>query len=288
MDGNESDALFRPVQSGRVSEQIVERVKAAIRQGELAVGERLPSERVLTERLNVSRVTVRDALRILEARGLIEIRVGARGGAFVTAPAPHLVAEGFTDMLMLAGLTPEEVTEARQLFEMSLIPLACAHADEHDIADLLAICDRSDAALKDKTFDVGLSAEFHVRLARATHNHAVELMAGVLQGPLLASLQQARAVAPEMGDQGVREHRAIVEAIRKRDVDRAVAVMTEHLERTASRLRKATKAGKATKAAGGKAAKAAVAKATKAGKTARPATQGRARKTPAGPVRKSA
>lgn len=236
-----NDELFRPVQTGRVSEQIVERVKDAIRSGQLTVGQRLPAERQLTEQLNVSRVTVRDALRILEARGLIEIRVGAHGGAFVTAPAPKLVAEGMTDMLMLSDLRPEDVTEARQVFELSLIPLVCERADDQDVADLLAICDRAEAALRDGTFEVGLSAEFHVRLARATHNQAVELMTDALQVPLLASLQRARAIAPHMGDKGVLEHREIVEAVAVRDVGRATAVMSEHLERTARRLRGAVR-----------------------------------------------
>lgn len=239
--GEMNDELFRPVQTGRVSEQIVERVKDAIRSGQLTVGRRLPAERQLTEQLNVSRVTVRDALRILEARGLIEIRVGAHGGAFVTAPAPKLVAEGMTDMLMLSDLRPEDVTEARQVFELSLIPLVCERADDQDVADLLAICDRAEAALRDGTFEVGLSAEFHVRLARATHNQAVELMTDALQVPLLASLQRARAIAPHMGDKGVLEHREIVEAVAVRDVGRATAVMSEHLERTARRLRGAVR-----------------------------------------------
>ncbi|HZD71148.1 MAG TPA: FCD domain-containing protein [Actinomycetes bacterium] len=230
--------LFRPVQTGRTSERIVERMTEGIRRGQLSVGQRLPSERELTRQLNVSRVTIRDALRILEARGLVEIRVGAHGGAFVTAPAPRLVAEGITDMLVLSDLSPEEVTEARQAFELALIPLVCEHAVDDDIADLRAISDRAEAALADGIFEVGLSAEFHVRLARATHNHAVELMADALQVPLLSSLQRARAIAPEMGKRGVVEHRQIVEAIQRRDVERATSVMTEHLARTARRLRR--------------------------------------------------
>ncbi len=155
----------------------------------------------------------------------------------MTAPAPRLVAEGITDMLMLSELSPEDVTEARQVFELSLIPLACERADEADLADLYAICDRAEAALADGSFEVGLSAEFHVRLARATHNQAVELMTDALQVPLLASLQRARAIAPHMGDKGVLEHREIVNALARRDVARATAVMEEHLERTANRLR---------------------------------------------------
>ena len=76
--------MFTAVSPNRMSEAIVDQIKTLIRTNRLRPGDRLPSERELCERMGVSRVTVREALRILEAGGLVEIRVGARGGAFVT------------------------------------------------------------------------------------------------------------------------------------------------------------------------------------------------------------
>jgi GntR family transcriptional regulator, transcriptional repressor for pyruvate dehydrogenase complex len=242
MDQTRSEDLFRPVKTGRVSEQIVDRISTAIRGGVFKIGDRLPAERVLTEQLNVSRVTLRDALRTLEARGLITIRVGSGGGAFVTAPGPQLVAEGMVDMLALSQITAPEVTEARQIFELAIIPTICERATDEDLAMLTSICDRSDAALANGTFDLALSAEFHVALARTTHNHAIELMAGALQGPMHASLEAAQAISPHRGDKGISEHREIIAAIASRDVEHAEAVMSEHLNRTARRLRTSTRA----------------------------------------------
>src|SRR3954462_12373512 len=112
----EAAALFSPVVTGRVSAEIVGRIKAAIRNGDLTPGDQLPAERELTKQLGVSRVSVRDALRMLEAHGLIEVKVGARGGAFVRAPAPALVSEGFADMLRMADVSPADVTEMRLVF----------------------------------------------------------------------------------------------------------------------------------------------------------------------------
>ncbi|HEY7046922.1 MAG TPA: GntR family transcriptional regulator, partial [Jatrophihabitantaceae bacterium] len=74
------DGMFTAVSPNRMSEAIVDQIKTLIRTNRLRPGDRLPSERELCERMGVSRVTVREALRILEAGGLVEIRVGARGG----------------------------------------------------------------------------------------------------------------------------------------------------------------------------------------------------------------
>jgi GntR family transcriptional repressor for pyruvate dehydrogenase complex len=231
-----SDDVFAPVSTGRLSEEIFDRIRAAIVDGRLRPGDRLPSERELTERFGVSRVSVRDALRILEASGLVEIRVGARGGAFVTVPGPGLVGEGLANMLFLSQVSALEVTEARVIFELGMLPLVCARATEEDIEALEEICERSQAEVDAGTYDVELSAEFHRALAKAAHNRATELMAGTFYGPLLMSLQQAKAVAPEMGQRGVTEHVALVEAIRARDADAARDIMLEHLSRTATRL----------------------------------------------------
>jgi DNA-binding FadR family transcriptional regulator len=223
---------FTPVSTGRISAEIVDQIKAAIRDGRLAPGDQLPAERELTKQLGVSRVSVRDALRMLEANGLVEVRVGARGGAFVTTPAPSLVSEGFADLLRLSDVSPSDVTEMRLVFELAMLPLAVERATPDDLAALSAICDASEA----EGYDVKRSAEFHARLAACTHNDALTLFAEAFHQPILRSLQVAKRVAPEMGGEGTREHRELIEAMRARDVARAVGIMSAHLGRTAQRV----------------------------------------------------
>lgn len=228
--------MFTPVSNGRISGEIVGQIKAAIRDRRLAPGDQLPAERDLTKLLGVSRVSVRDALRALEAHGLIEVRVGAHGGAFVTAPAPKLVGEGLTNMLMLASVTPAEVTEARIVFELAMLDLAVQRATDEDIAALDEICGRADASLATGSYDVALSAEFHTRLARCTHNQAVALFADTFHAVVVASLEEAKQIDPAVGQAGTAEHRALVDAIRTRDAAAARAIMSKHLGRTAQRV----------------------------------------------------
>ena len=228
--------LLTRVSIGRISEVIVEQVRALIRQGQLSAGDRLPSERELCDRFGVSRVTVREALRVLEANGLVEIRVGARGGAFVTAPTSRLVGEGISDLITLSSLSAVEVTEARMVFELGIMPLVCERATQEDFDALYEICDRSDAALDNDEYPFELSAEWHTRYARASHNRAVTMLVESLRGPLLMSLERARDAEPLHGRRGVEEHRALVDAIAKGSVRKASALMSAHLGRTAERL----------------------------------------------------
>lgn len=228
--------LFNRVSVGRISEIIVEQIRLLMRQGQLRPGDRLPPERDLCERFGVSRVTVREALRMLESSGLVEIRVGARGGAFVTAPSSNRVGEGLTDLLTLSVISAADVTEVRLILEVGIVPLVCERATNEDLSDLEKICERSAAALRDGEYTMEMSLEFHTRVAEATHNPAVSMLVESFRGPILMSLREAKHAAPEMGDLGTREHERFTEAVRRRDPEAASRIMSGHLTRTAHRL----------------------------------------------------
>ncbi|PZG17490.1 FadR family transcriptional regulator [Nonomuraea aridisoli] len=234
--GKGTGDLFSPVSVDRISEVIVEQVRLLIREGKLVPGDRLPSERSLCERFGVSRVTVREALRVLEASGLVEIRVGARGGAFVTQPSSERLGKGLAELLTLAPMTAGDVTEARMVFELGILPLVVERATEKDIADLRALVEQSLTELENGSYTMAMSAAFHVRVASCAHNPAIEMLVQTFHGPLLMSLQQARVAAPLMGPRGAHEHFELVEAIEQRDIERAQTIMRRHLQRTADRL----------------------------------------------------
>jgi GntR family transcriptional regulator, transcriptional repressor for pyruvate dehydrogenase complex len=229
-------SLFSRVSVGRISEIIVEQIRLLIQQGQLSPGDRLPPERDLCERFGVSRVTVREALRMLESSGLVEIRVGARGGAFVTAPTSDRVGEGLAQLLSMSVISAADVTEVRMVLEVGIVPLVCERATEEDLADLEKICERSENALRNDDYSMDISLEFHTRVARATHNPAIVMLIESFRGPILMSLQEAKEAAPEMGGVGTKEHERFIEAVRARDADLATRIMREHLERTAHRV----------------------------------------------------
>jgi DNA-binding FadR family transcriptional regulator len=225
-------ALFAPVKVGRASTAIVERIRDALASGDLREGDRLPSERELADVFGVSRVTVRDGLRALEASGLVQIRVGARGGAFVTAPSASHVQDGIANMLILSELPPDDVAEARLLLELGTITLAVDRATDEDVARLRELCERSQKALRDGTYAVALSTEFHALLAQAAHNPAIAMITSSFRGPL--SMHSIRVRQPNDKDRhraSVREHFEILEALERRDAAAAREAMARHLLR---------------------------------------------------------
>src|SRR5512140_3282924 len=126
--------MFIPVRPARASHDIVLQIKNQIFTGRIPAGNRLPSENELCEQFGVSRTTVRDALRVLESQGLVEIKVGAGGGAFVSEPRHETVSESLSNMLKMNSMNIEELAEARMVIETAIAALAAKRATAKDIA----------------------------------------------------------------------------------------------------------------------------------------------------------
>lgn len=227
---NGRTALFEPMPAVRTSAAIVNQIRGLIRGGQLPIGSRLPAERELCEQLGVSRLSLREALRVLESSGLVEIRLGSHGGAFVTAPTTGSAGQGITDLLSTSGLSAVNVTEARTLFELGVVlPLVCERATETDVRELRALCAEEERARDQGTYSAAVSFGFHLRLAVASHNPAVNMIMESFRDAILMSIREAR----HEGNQGAQEHRAVVDAIERGDAKSASQLMSAHLKRTA-------------------------------------------------------
>jgi DNA-binding FadR family transcriptional regulator len=238
-------AVFTPVSPARISEVIVDQIKQAIHDGVFQPGDRLPPERDLGTRFGVSRMTVRDALRILESAGLVEIRVGARGGAFVRRPGSVVVRERLADMLAMSSLTATDLTEARRVLELEVVTLACERATEEDLDQLASIAERAERAFTESGLSPEYSAMFHGRLGEATHNRLLAMLVQALHDPVVRSVTRARHAKRAPGgrplpdpyaEAQLRDHRRLIDALRARDRATARSIMEAHLQRTADQL----------------------------------------------------
>ena len=167
-------ASFTVAQRVRSFEDIIAQVRDAVAQGRLRPGERLPSERVLAESFGVSRATLREALRSLEALGVVEIRLGATGGAFAAEPDERLLGDALGTLMAFRGATARDLAEFRVAFEADNARWAVRQATAEDRAafDLLAAEAAAASASDPPDWGVvgGVDMRWHEAVARATHN----------------------------------------------------------------------------------------------------------------------
>jgi DNA-binding FadR family transcriptional regulator len=162
--------------------------------------------------------------------GLIEVRVGARGGAFVTAPTGAIVGQTMSDMMMMSAVSPEDIVEARLIVELGTVTLACARATEEDLQALRDLAARADEAIADRTYTREISWEFHALLAQAAHNVAVEGLTGSFRSSLSMHPIRTREGA-RAHERTVDEHARILDALERRDGATARTEMAHHLLR---------------------------------------------------------
>jgi len=224
------------VRQSRASGEIVTQIERAIFGGDLSAGDRLQSERELAEQFGVSRITVRDALRVLEARGLIRVKVGAMGGAFVADANTDRVAESISTLIRLKRMTLSELAEARKVVEAATAELAAQRADAAAVSRLQQNVDRARPLLREPITHADASMDFHVELARAARNEVLEATVEAYRELLVPSIRDLRD--EKSGRATQKAHEEIVEAVRRHDSEGAREVMLTHLADFEKRLRR--------------------------------------------------
>ena len=221
----------RPVRRASAAQQIASQIRQAMRAGELAAGERLPSELELASAFGVSRPTVREAMRILAASNLVEASRGAGGGTFVALPGPIDVAEALGETIELwfqaGSTTAAEVDEARALIERGCVRLAAEHRTEADLDAMRAAVDAAREPDLDTDLFLALDLEFHVAISRAAHNAVLELAMTAIH--LVRPRTNTLLIAVLRHEPIAEQHHAIYEAIRARDPDAAEAAFNAHV-----------------------------------------------------------
>lgn len=154
----------------RLSDRVNRLLRVAIFEGELKPGDKLPTEERIAGDLKVSKVTVREALRQMEAEGLIEKRRGVRGGSYVAEPSHSKISQMILTYIRWEAITPEHLAQFRMLLEPLLAALAARNRTEEDLAAIRENIDSYQAQIKAGEVDKSLGLEFHRLLAEACHN----------------------------------------------------------------------------------------------------------------------
>jgi GntR family transcriptional repressor for pyruvate dehydrogenase complex len=212
-------------------------IRHAILSGDLPEGERLPNERDLAERLEVGRPTVREALRALEALGIVEIRAGRTGGAYAARPSEATLGSALSTLVSLRGASPQELAEFRLGFEADTAWWAAKRADADDVSELEALVGETRRQLEQVTEDwtpvTEADARWHEALARVSRNRLRIGISLGLHEPFLRQvpgLREAHARYARTIPAGLA---TITAAVKARDADAARAAMVDHVEQWA-------------------------------------------------------
>ena len=219
---------------GTLYKEVAARIRELISSGELQAGQALPSERKLAAQFEVGRAVIREAVRQLEAAGLVESRHG--GGNYVReVTTEHLVAP-IASVLNSKAQLREELMDARALFEPQVAREAALRATPEDLSFLEAAVYRQAERVANGQSTAEEDAEFHGRLARATQNSVVERVMGIIDD-LLEDVYERLSQHGERSQRSLEGNRRILKAVQSRDPDAAQSAMAEHIEDIASHFR---------------------------------------------------
>ena len=167
-----STLLFSPVVGTRPADEIQSQIRVLLSGQQLKAGDRLPSERELAEQFSVSRNTVRQALRSLVDSGLLDMKKGAAGGAFIRDGGGDAVMAGLTDLYSLGKIQPSHLTEVRILIGVETVRLACERATPEEVDALAANVKLAEQAVREGNMQLRTAhnLEFYRMLARMTRN----------------------------------------------------------------------------------------------------------------------
>lgn len=223
---------FEPIQTRRTFEEICERIRDRIATGELKPGDKLPAERDLAQQLGVGRNALREALRSLEIAGILELRKGVKGGAFIRTGDTGRMDAVVRDMFSLGSISLPELTEARIHVQDLVVRLACERATEKDFAALEAVIDRTEAMTDEGRYldRVECSRDFYRLLGAATRNAVLDMMVQSITEILMQFVYARVAAGGKAQPRLVQKRRAFVAALRARDADEAARLMRTHLE----------------------------------------------------------
>jgi DNA-binding FadR family transcriptional regulator len=237
--------VFRPIRTGNVFEEAVERILHAIKLGVVTEGGRLPPERQLAARLGVSRVTVREALRVLEQSGHVEARRGRTGGTFVTYRAPSDPPGRRRDQRTITRVLREQSDDIddaltlRAVLEVGAAEVAAARCRDGALGDgerrhlreRLEACEQAGPAEHRQ-----MDSRLHLAIAEVAGAPSLAAQVADVRMRVNDLLDEIPLLGPNI-EHSSQQHRAIVEAILVGDVGAARRTTREHLDGTAALLR---------------------------------------------------
>ncbi len=224
-----SSIRLSPMEVPKASDVLANGLRERILSGDFPEGTPLPPERELVTQTRMSRTTVREALRILEVQGLVHIKAGRAGGAFVQRPGEDDMARSVGLLIRGRQIRLAALFETREAIEPFCASLAAKHRTDADLEAL----DAANEALANSGPDLEgfleANIDFHVAVAKASHNELLSGFMMALSKAIYSATANEGFITDEVRATAVRAHRTITAAIRAKDSDAAVRRMSRHV-----------------------------------------------------------
>lgn len=222
--------MFTSIKTPKVYDQVIEKIKNSIKNGEIKKGDKLPSEREMAESLSVSRTSVREALRALEVVGLVESRQGA--GNYIRTNFDNSLFEPLSIMFMLQESSIQEMYDLRETLELQCSRLSAKNIEDNELELLSAILDRMYIAKSEKE-SLELDIKFHYLIAKTSRNVLLINVLEVISQLMDEFIEKSRMQILHEGN--TREnlleiHENLVRALKCRDELKVYNAMKEHFD----------------------------------------------------------
>ena len=228
--------VFNQVRQGRISDNIVAQIKNAIFTGIYRPGDKLPSEKELIRLFNVSRVPLREALRSLEGMGLIAIKPGVTGGAFVSQMGIKSVSDSLSNMIRFGKINISDIWGFRLLIEPNICCRAAKYRTDWDLKQMEDMITDLEKAIKSRKTPIVSNMDFHLIIARAAKNPVSILIMDTI-GEILLEVYRKFNFSLRDHKNILRFHKKIFEYIKKKDTQKIGTLMEAHLIDNMKRLK---------------------------------------------------
>ena len=236
--------MFRKTQHNRVFQDLVDQIQDAIINGRLKPGDKLPPQRELVEMFQTSRASIREALRVLEQKGLIEVKLGVSGGAVIKAAGTDSITDGLTLLLQQQHVSLDHLAEFRETIEGDVASLASLRATAADIARLEEILARAKACLieDDRTpYDfIRTDIQLHIALAQISGNPVFVAVIRMVHETILGFYDRYTFRRQMVLEENYRDLCSLVAAVKAGQPDEARSLALSHVRRFNRHMKEAS------------------------------------------------
>lgn len=235
--------MFKKAKQSRVFQDVVEQIQDAILSGKLEPGTKLPPERELKDMFNTSRGTLREALRVLEQKGLIEIKLGVSGGAIVKQIDAEPIVASLALLIRSGEVSLEHLSEFRIKLEGSLLELAAQRATKEDIKELERLYSKASDFYENKDWESFLKTDeqMHTYIGMMTQNPVFQFVQKSIHDNIHQYYDEYLPMNEKRTLENLTDFKKIIAAMKRNDGAAASAIIMDHVKRFRDKMREKEK-----------------------------------------------